>query len=267
MTRKLFVFLIMLSASFYCQGSESYLASEGSPNFKLENNRLLLAQATDDDAFDPFSDYSEFDEATDEEADINFFKNGRFLTVGFQLGFKGFTDNLANDYTSGGTYGLYMSYFFDLRFALQFGYSTGDYSFSFNNTSGNVETGNVAFSLMQIDTKYYFNTQNVTKGLADLNPYLLAGLSNVYRTYTLTSLTGVAANATSSAWGLDLGAGIEIPMLKKKAYFGFQATFHYVTFPDSNSAFYMPDYTSNSSSTLTQSGYQYDIVGLVGINF
>ena len=36
----------------------------------------LLAQAEVDDSYDPFSDYSEFDEASDEEADINFFRHG-----------------------------------------------------------------------------------------------------------------------------------------------------------------------------------------------
>ena len=94
MLRPVAVFLVMLFLSllsFYGQAKESYLLSEGSPEFKP----FLLAQAADDDAFDPFSDYSEFDEATEEEADINFFRNGRFLTVGFQLGVKGFTDNLA----------------------------------------------------------------------------------------------------------------------------------------------------------------------------
>lgn len=44
-----------------------------------------LDQPTDiDEAFDPFSDYSEMEQDAEEEADINFFKNGRFLTLGFQ---------------------------------------------------------------------------------------------------------------------------------------------------------------------------------------
>ena len=263
MLRLITVFILLLFTSFYGQASESYLFSEGSSDYKP----FLLAQAGgDDDAFDPFSDYSEFDEATEEEADINFFRNGRFLTVGFQIGAKGFTGNLAQDYTSGGTYGLFLAYFFDLRFALQFGFNTGDYTFNFQTPSGQSTGGDVQFTLIQMDAKYFFNTQNVTKGLADLNPYLLAGLSDNFRTYTLTSSqTGQVANATQSAWGLDLGTGIEIPLMKKKAYFGFQFTFHYVNFPDSNSTFYLYDYSQ--PSTLTQSGYQYDVLVLMGINF
>jgi hypothetical protein len=270
--RKLLIFVITLTSAIYCKASESYLSSnlraeDPRPNFKLENNSLLFAQATDDDAFDPFSDYSEFDEATDEEADINFFKNGRFLTVGLQLGFKGFTGDLSSDYTAGGVYGLYLSYFFDLRFALQFGFSTGDYSFYFQDANGVPDAGNINFSLLQLDAKYYFNTQNVTKGRAELNPYILFGLSDVFRTETLTSSTsGAALNASTSAWGLDLGAGIEIPILKKKCYYGVQATFHYINFPDSNGPFPIVD-DNNAPSTMSQRGYQYDLLGLVGVNF
>ncbi len=40
---------------------------------------VQVAQFDADDTYDPFADYSEFDEAQDEEADINFFRNGRFV--------------------------------------------------------------------------------------------------------------------------------------------------------------------------------------------
>ena len=34
---------------------------------------------SEDDTYDPFADYSEFDASEEEEADIRFFKNGRFF--------------------------------------------------------------------------------------------------------------------------------------------------------------------------------------------
>ena len=250
------IYLLMILCSFSGQANASILLSE--PGY-------LLAQA-EDDSFDPFSDYSEFDEATDEEADINFFRNGRFLTVGFLLGARSFTDRLSTAYNSSGTYGVYMAYFFDLRFALQFSFSTSDHSFSFSNTAGQTDGGDVSLSTVAMDFKYYFNTQNVTKGLADLNPYMIAGFADTFRTYTLTSsVTGQVVNGSLSAWGLDIGAGIEIPMMKKKAYFGFQGIFHYVTFADSNSPFFLSDF--NSPSKGTQAGYPYDLLALVGVNF
>ena len=39
------------------------------------------AQYEGDDVYDPFADYSEFEENSQEEADINFFRNGRFFNV------------------------------------------------------------------------------------------------------------------------------------------------------------------------------------------
>ncbi|KAL0630168.1 hypothetical protein Q9L58_010985, partial [Maublancomyces gigas] len=79
---------------------------------------VLLAQA--DDAYDPFADYSEFDEAVDEEEDLNFFRNGRLLTLGFIGGYRGFTGTLNKIYSGNMSFGLFLCYFFDLRFALQF---------------------------------------------------------------------------------------------------------------------------------------------------
>jgi hypothetical protein len=226
----------------------------------------LLSQNAEDEAYDPFSDYSEFDEASDEEADINFFRNGRFITVGFVLGFKGFTDNLVNIYQPSGTYGLFLSYFFDLKVALQFGFSTGDYPFSFCTASAQCNSGNVSFTFLQMAVKFYFNTQNVTKGVADLNPYAIGGFSNVMRTYTVaSSVTGSLSNARDSTFGLDVGAGIEIPMLRKKGFFGVQFTFHYASFSDAGSTVFLSDF--GQAATQTPYGYQYDLLGIIGVNF
>jgi hypothetical protein len=225
----------------------------------------LIAQV-DDDSYDPFSDYSEFDEDSDEEADTYFFKHGRLLTIGFMGGYKGYTGNLSSIYQANGTYGIYLAYFFDLRFALQLSFSTGDAPFTFATAAGKTTSGNVGFTVVGVDLKYFFNTQNVTKGLADLNPYFIGGLCDVFRTYTVaSSTTGSLSNATGSAWGLDLGAGVEIPVMRRKAYFGIQGIFHYVTFPDANTAQWLNDY--GAPATLTPSGYQYDLLALLGVNF
>src|SRR3954466_15975042 len=88
-------------------------AFAGSTDLKRDPNSYLLAQTDPDEAYDPFSDYSEFDESSDEEADINFFRNGRFFTVGFAAGMRSYTENMANIYQSSVSYGLFFAYFFD----------------------------------------------------------------------------------------------------------------------------------------------------------
>ena len=84
-----------------------------------------LAQFDADDSYDPFADYSEFDSAQEEEEDINFFRNGRFISIGLLLGYRGWTENLASLMSANLNYGVFLTYFFDLRFALQFSFLTG----------------------------------------------------------------------------------------------------------------------------------------------
>lgn len=185
--------------------------------------------AQDEDAYDPFIDYSEYEEAGDEEADINFFRNGRFLTVGLNAGQRMFTEGMGDVYKDDIGFGLYLSYFFDLRFALQFGYFTASHAMVLDGGSGTKFTGNADISSLSADIKYYINTQNVTKGLAAVNPYFIFGLSSVSRD---ASIDGIADFVSDKAMGFDVGAGIEFPLMRNKMYFGAQALYQVVNFKD-----------------------------------
>ncbi len=190
------------------------------------------AQTDPEEAYDPFSDYSEFDEASDEEADINFFRNGRFLTVGLAVGPQIFTDGMSKAYGDAPATGLYVSYFFDMRLAMSLGLVAADHSVSLE-TVNQTYTGTVSINEVNFHLKYYLNTQNMQKGIADLNPYLTGGLSQVTRSYSIVELLTTSKETLTST---DLGGGIEIPLLRKKAYIGFQAIYHFITFNDENKA-------------------------------
>ncbi|QDK47468.1 hypothetical protein DOM22_10625 [Bdellovibrio sp. ZAP7] len=228
-----------------------------------DQKHYLIAQSDPDEAFDPFSDYSEFDEDSDEEADVNFFRNGRFFTVGLAGGYTGFTGNFADQYSAAPSFGLFLSYFFDLRLALTLGFQTGDHAVKFSTlNAGNVTnyTGNVSLTSINFDLKYYLNTQNVTRGLADLNPYILGGLGQFYRTYTIS---GIDSYSRDSTMGFDIGAGVEIPLMRKKAYLGLQAAYHYVNFSDENKSYVQG--TEKLEKNL--SGDFYDFTFILGMNF
>jgi len=245
-----------------CSAAPAFAQSYLSNNNHQEQKSYLLAQADPDEAYDPFSDYSEFDEASDEEADINFFRNGRFFTVGMEGGMRGYTGNFSKIYGSAPTYGLALTYFFDLRLAMTLGFMTGDSPVSIE-TAQQTYTGNVSFTTLNFDLKYYFNTQNVTRGLADLNPYMIGGFAQFYRTYTLSGLDGYSRDSTM---GIELGAGLEIPLMRRKAYLGVQGMYHYVNFADSNKGF-LNDGTSSIPLTRTISGSIYDLLLILGMNF
>lgn len=194
-----------------------------------------------DDSFDPFSDYNEFDQETDEEADIHFLRNGRYLTLGLLLGYRDFTKGFAEGYDPGLNYGLQFSYFFDLNLAVALSYTTGDHAVAFNSytTTGlsqisEAYTGTVNIQIFDIHLKYYANTDNVTKGLADLNPYLLVGSGMFVRTYNLNESF---SNDPDKVVGFRLGGGIEIPLVQRRFYFGAQALYNFVQFPDESNHF------------------------------
>lgn len=232
-----------------------------SPKTEQPTPWRLVAESDVDDSYDPFSDYSEFDEASDEEADINFFRNGRFVTVGFALGMRGFTGNLNKLYGSGPTYGLFLSYFFDMRLALELGFQTGDHNFEISNATERL-AGNVSLTFIHMNLKYYFNTQNVTRGLADLNPYILGGFSQVYRTYTIEGGDVPSREATV---GVNGGLGIEIPIMRRKAFFGAQATYRYVNFKDENTP--ISNSSTGTNFGVKPQGDSFDLLGILGMSF
>lgn len=219
-----------------------------------------LAQAGGD-AYDPFVDYSEFEDNADEESDIHFFRNGRFFTLGFIGGYRSLTETLGNMYQASTAFGVFLSYFFDLRFALQLSFLTGDHPIRFSTTNGTKVRGNAGITSWGIDLKYYFNTQNVTRGLAQLNPYLIGGFSQITRTATLD---GNAAFSKDPAQSFNIGAGIELPMMRNKMFFGAQGLYQLVTFRDENTEVIVNDVEPTG---LFPTGDIFMALLILGVNF
>ncbi len=243
--------------------SQPLLAYELSPTTHLKRS-YLLAQSDGEEAYDPFADYSEFDGASEEEADINFFKHGRFFTLALTFGYRKFTESLGEVYSTNNYFGGYLTYFFDLRFALQVGYITGDHTLNLAYGNSTLR-GTTTVSSTSFHLKYFMNTQNVTKGLANLNPYLLGGFSQIYRT---SRISGNDRYARDNALSFDMGAGLEIPLLRHKMFLGIQGLYQFAKFQDENIEFTYRDDNDNVYST----GYfpRGDLImgGLIlGVNF
>lgn len=228
-------------------------------NLSSTNTSWQMAQY---DSYDPFVDFSEFDESTEEEADINFFRNGRFFTLGFLGGYRGFTQGMANIQKADIHYGLNLTYFFDLRFALQLAYTTGDHSLQFVSPNGTAVNGTARLSTLSMHLKYYFNTQNVTKGLAELNPYIIGGFSRITRESKVADQEAFAKEGASS---FDLGAGIEIPMMRNKMYVGVQGVLQLANFSDETTEIVVQP--GNEKTGLFNNGDIYLLQGVIGINF
>lgn len=221
-----------------------------------------FAQDEEGDVYDPFIDYSEFEEAGEEEADVNFFRNGRLFTAGLAVGQRTFTEGMSEIFKDDVVYGLYLSYFFDMRTALQFSYLTGSHAFKLIPTgAGSTVIGEVKMSHIGVDLKYYFNTQNVTKGLASFNPYLLAGFSSVTRE---SDRVGQTEFAVDKAFAFDAAAGVEFPLgSKNDMYLGLQGLFQLVNFKDEST----PLTAGGVATGKYANGDLITLTGILGINF
>ena len=215
---------------------------------------------SDEDVYDPFADYGEFDVSSDEEADINFFHNGRLFTMGIVLGGQGFTGNMGQLYDVGPAYGCYFSYFFDLRFSLQLSLLFSSNNFKFRAFDQEI-SGSSFLSRYGLDMKYFINTQNIVRGLARFNPYVTAGFS---QTLLSSKVDGNSGVANDSAWGVQVGIGVEFPIRDGKSYIGFQSTYKLVTFKAIEG---VEIEVEQGPTGIVPRGDLWNFVGILGINF
>ena len=228
---------------------------------------IISAPSHANDAYDPFIDYSEYDDNGDEEADVNFFKNGKQFTLHFVGGYRGLTGELgAKVYDPAISYGLGLNFFMDLRLAIQFHYILSNHNYEFNDTLNNEYEGSSNFHDLGLSIKYYINTQNVIRNLAKLNPYLLLGFSYVNRvTKASTSNADTSSKLfdSTAGYGANLGGGFEIQMSNKKFYIGGEAIYQLVTFEDEGTEIT----PLNNPTGIHPNGDLWRVSALVGINF
>ena len=215
------------------------------------------------DAYDPFIDYSEYDNNGDEEADLNFFKNGRQFTAHFIGGFTGLTGELGSKlYDSNINYGLGLSFFMDLRLAIQFHYLLSNHNFEFSDGINTIK-GSSKFNDLGISIKYYINTQNIIRNLAKLNPYAILGFSYFNRVTSTALETSVNDIFDETpGYGANFGVGFEIQMTNKKFYLGGEAIYQLVTFADEGTEIETPQPTG-----IQPNGDVFRFSALIGMNF
>ena len=90
---------------------------------------------------------------------------------------------------------------------------------------------------------------------------MVGGISQIYRT---TTVSGNNNFGKDSAFGADIGAGIELPMMRNKMYFGAQALYQIINFADANKDYYD---ANNNDTGIKGSGSSFTIMGILGINF
>lgn len=257
------------------------------PDWKQDSSLYkspLFSQNEKVDAFDPFIDYNEFQDNQSEQESIIFLKNGRLLTIAVFGGYEALTYTMRDLYgDSMGTFGAYINFFFDLQFALQL-------HIVFPRTHYfTILQSQPSFSSYGIDFKYYFNKQNLVKGIAVLNPYVVFGpfLMKVSKFFHELAIQQVSTPPLApipdpetlkegapiplpetgdttekltpqellniedfSRVGARIGLGVEIPLFKQ-TFIGFEISYSYIHLPfqNQNLSFLDDIYTSTAPNT------------------
>lgn len=234
--------------------------SEASSINKNESYNFLLAESSIRKAYDPFIDYTEFQDTVTEQQNINFFQSGRSLSLNLFGGYESVTLTMRELYGDSFNFlGASIAFFFDLNISFQI--SVGFPRTHFNS----ITQSSHSFSSYYFDFKYYFNRQNLVKGLSFLNPYVTFGpfflriklpiidspqiiagtpggpppiaiglsVQNQFQGAPQNTVAPPTRNKEEqhltgdhTAYGLKIGLGVEIPLIKQ-VYMGLEANFYY----------------------------------------
>ncbi len=182
----------------------------------------------------PFTEYGEFNEANEEEADAQFFQFGRFFGISLGLGTEAVDGNRGLLWQGGfPLIDFKVHYWFDFNLALTLGFYTASHYFS-APTTGQV---NVSMFRAGIDLKYYFSVKNLSSALSFASPYLIGGVG-AYSKSEYSPLTGGTPTSLGSV-GVAAGAGLEFTLSPKKTYLEIEGKINVVPFYDSSSTAYL----------------------------
>jgi len=254
-------FLILLS----CLCVFGYVSIASAHGHESEDviGYLVAENAGDSiNAYDPFIDYSEFENTIEEQESINFFQHGRFLSLGLMGGVQLFTLNLINIYRPGPFYGGYLNYFFDLHFAVQFTLMGSFHEASWTAVGGTPFIGQVRIFSLGADFKYFLDRNLFSRSIDWLRPFLFVGVFRSYLSLSATR-TGQTGIVNDNGFGFNAGLGTEFHFTRK-FFFGIQYAFHYVTLSKEN----VP--LSNEvagGGNFTPYGDWMSISALFGVNF
>ena len=244
--------------------SRSISGLESSKPWLIAKNTTKASENNELNAYDPFADYSEFENTVEEQENINFFQNGRFLTLGAFGGAKLFTMNMSELYQVGPVFGGYLNYFFDLNFAIQFAIIISTHHVTLQQSGQNF-VGSADFISMGIDFKYFLDKNLFNKHFYWFQPYFFLGA--LYSNVTMyATFTDQAGSYEDSGFGLNMGLGLEFQFLKK-IHFGIEYAFKFITMNQEAAPISLNTGNSTINTSFRPYGDWMNITVLLGVNF
>lgn len=200
----------------------------------------------------PFTEYGQFNEDAEEEADARFFQHGRFFGISLGIGASTVDGNRGLLWRGGfPMFDFKIHYWFDFNIALTLNFSTASHYF---DTSTDIKHADVNLTRAGIDLRYYFDTKNLAAPISYANPFLVLGFANTSKTESSFNQENVEA---TSALGLNAGGGLEFAIKPRKVYFQLEGKIHLLTFPDT----YTEDFKHDTLPLDDLTGNFYTFVG------
>ena len=266
--------LILIPFNALCLKGHIGKAAEGAvlspPSSFKASSPLLIAEKSDNtqemDAYDPFTDYSEFENPEDEAKDIRFFKKGRFLSIGIYGGMRFFTGTMSRhlDYRVP-NFGFFFSYFFNLTSAFQFSSLFSSHPFTLEHQGVPPIQGNFDHYSYSLDFKYYLDKEKLIPFIAFFNPHIILGFTVTRRAAFLFESTG-RADRLINGYGFRSGLGLEMNF-SKRFYTGVYGDFNYTTFPDEAESVKLSSGGQKVDTGIFLNGDMFHALIIFGVNF
>ena len=216
--------------------------------------------------YDPFVDYGEFGEDDEQEKrDMDFFLQGRFLSLSIQAMQRQFTGTMRPYYQNSFSFGFFFSYFFSMNHALQMGYSVGQHSVYIPNDISHFRSS-LELNQLSFNYYYYFNPERLVQSLAQFKPHLILGFSSWQRKFLLSTSKNIFSGDSASS--LNFGLGIEMFFNKSKMFISLQTLYHFIQFSEENKTLFIDDEDGTSVDTgIVLKGDMIDFIAGIGLNF
>ncbi len=178
-------------------------------------------------AYDPFTDYIDFQDTEGEEEDMAFFKTGKMLSAGIFGGYRHFIfpPNEERNTSNSINYGLFLKNFANLHIATQFSYTGSINSFAYTHNN-QLLSARTIYHHLGMEFRYYWNRSQLVRPLARLNPYISAGGFMTLRSSQRYVSRQVVPQSNYSA-GVKGGLGLEIH-LSTRVYLGLNAEYNFM---------------------------------------
>lgn len=209
-----------------------------------------VAHAQNVDYYDDYSSFTQDYEDLDDETRAVF---GKFFQTTVYAGTGLFTGELGAANSAGVNIGVKFIYYFDPTWAAEIGgfwiQHASAYTPENTGAAGNL---NLSTRLIPIvgSLRYAFDTQNMPRGLAQMNPYLSAGGALVFRQEAVSGTPNIpnydavvqtryseGAIFGSTNFGLHVGGGAEFDVYKNRVFAGLDLRYYMMFWSDASLRF------------------------------